>query len=627
MLISLCYIDGISRKDTPYFDNVNEQIAYFDTKEVETVDKSFYPPYYFNEIKFDDTELDFNTQVNYVRFQYLNKWYYYFIDHITYNSESVITLSLILDDIQTYMFNITVNSGIINRKFINRWISNRINRSYLRENLSNGEFEEQNKKVIYGNYLVVVMKFRTNQTRTFIKEHTSNFEYVVPYEYKFALYDNYVTNMEAQGKNLPIRRVFYKELSKAELVDAYVIPIEFLEPYVYISNGKLYIDDTYYSTLEVTDVGHTYDYFEDVFTVKRKLDTIEGYYSELVYTKQTSLYFSSPSDISFSKNSSLNVSFSSTYMPMLFDVNYLRIYFGNLSIGAQFPLHLSNYLADFVCETKVNFDNGIISYGIYLTGDNSNKYNTFVLDSNISYYPVVTDAYLAYVAENKSRWIAATVNTGIGIGKIILGCYMNNNLVSSYANDSIGDIMSNPSNYDRRYKNPTLRKKYQREVTNIELRARKEMNSIGTQGVTSMMDNDGGIISQGFKDLNAMYAPDIVKQTGNVFDNDYIKGLFIYTQNYKVRDYEQCAQYYHRNGYKVDEYVNNIPNIFAYVKNRYYFNVLKMNSLNIHVHNILESDDIVERIEERLIDGIRLWNKDIPIGTYQYDNVELEYLE
>ena len=38
---------------------------------------------------------------------------------------------------------------------------------------------------------------------------------------------------------------------------------------------------------------------------------------------------------------------------------------------------------------------------------------------------------------------------------------------------------------------------------------------------------------------------------------------------YKVQDYEQVAQYYNRYGYRVDEYVDNVDNIFAYCRNRY----------------------------------------------------------
>ena len=141
MNIYLAYIEGISRIDTPYFTSGSEQETYFDNKVVETIETTFYPPHYHNAINVSSDECDINTSINYLFFEYKNKRYYYFIDSITYSSESVITLNITMDYIQTYMFNIYIQNGIINRRFIDRFLGSRINRAYIRENVSKGELE------------------------------------------------------------------------------------------------------------------------------------------------------------------------------------------------------------------------------------------------------------------------------------------------------------------------------------------------------------------------------------------------------------------------------------------------------------------------------------------------------
>ena len=82
----------------------------------------------------------------------------------------------------------------------------------------------------------------------------------------------------------------------------------------------------------------------------------------------------------------------------------------------------------------------------------------------------------------------------------------------------------------------------------------------------------------------------------------------------------------------IDEYINEVDNVFDYVSTRYYYNILKMRDADISLVNSPASTEILELISERLENGIRLWNCDehstfVSIGDYTYDNVERSYLK
>ena len=157
MVIKLYYIEGISRIDTPYYANQGQQAtlaaqeAFFERHVVKEIDSAFYPPHYTNQVKLTTDDVDFNTNINYLSLEFNDKTYYYFIDDVEYLSENMIKLYITMDVIQTYMFDIRIASGVIERKFINRWTSNnKINRNYLREAVSDEEFIPVDFNIING---------------------------------------------------------------------------------------------------------------------------------------------------------------------------------------------------------------------------------------------------------------------------------------------------------------------------------------------------------------------------------------------------------------------------------------------------------------------------------------------
>ena len=135
-LLKLYYVEGISRTDTPLFDNIENQRQYYSDRLVVTIPDSFYPPHYRNEISLvlgDYFTPSSASQMNYLSLEYLGRVYYYFIDSIEYKNEDIATLNVTMDVIQTYMFDINYHNARVKRETIKRWNGDYINRNYINE--------------------------------------------------------------------------------------------------------------------------------------------------------------------------------------------------------------------------------------------------------------------------------------------------------------------------------------------------------------------------------------------------------------------------------------------------------------------------------------------------------------
>lgn len=146
--------------------------------------------------------------------------------------------------------------------------------------------------------------------------------------------------------------------------------------------------------------------------------------------------------------------------------------------------------------------------------------------------------------------------------------------------------------------------------------------SLSSRGITQYMDK--------------VFAPDYYKNVGSVGITQIDSSTKVMYRLDRVEDIESCGQYYHRNGYLVNEYINDARDIFSYVNTRYYYNILKLSDADIHMKNTIESAELIEEIKSRLYKGLRLWNykaltstegtATIEIGDFSYDNVEKSYI-
>lgn len=676
MNVTLYYVEGISRIDTPYFAtkttqaSLEKQEEFFTSKIVKTIQLSYYPPHYRNAIRFDEDDLTINDNVNYLSLDYNGKKYYYFIDSINYISESLIEVEITMDVIQTYMFDIYISNGIIERKFINRLIAGEYNRAYIRENVSNNEYVYYTHQVYNSDikqwlvfipvttYLCIkqanmIVKFNKNLpgllTDGFI--NTSYCTYITTYYpsvYSGHAWEDtldakdIMPSSDVTNGSMDITTAFGEWSSHNVTVDMYICPFNCSTDITltYVSSlGKVRVTaDTTYDDSSVSPVvrhtGAFYAYLHRIELVSGQAviptyclapdndpvahGALDGAYNPVFNSK----VLTGGQDIgNFASNGNRSVPYSSRYITQMLDENYIRIKYGSINNYTSIPLYLLT-LPRFRYNAAFNPNDGsriywLDSYDAIVP----DVFNTVTIDNNVLHYDLKNDPWKEYVAANRGRWAAATVNTALTI--FTKGAY--NNMQNKFANQEINDIMANPKSYDRRYKEPKLKTKPANMVAARErdIEAHNMNTKIGA--VDSAKNN---LVTQAFQDYNVACQPPTPKQVGNVGGIGAKDAYIMYYEEH-VQDYEQCAQYYHRNGFLVNEYINGTDNIFGYVFNRYYFNILKMQLPNVHLHNVIEDEDTINAITDRLVDGLRLWNvmyEDVSLGDFQYDNVELLYL-
>ena len=622
MKINLYYVEGISRIDTPSFNTkthtgtIQDQEEFFLTKLVKSIDSTFYPPYYRNSIKFDQTDLVITDNVNYLSLEYNGKTYYYFIDEINYTSTGIITLEVSMDTIQTFMFDIYISSGIIERKFINRWIGDKINRNYKRENLSDGlyTFESVNDITPDEHEWFIVKK--DVKANTHAVENLCGLKYERTYypcdiEFQTYLAMDIDITLDAYGElpsyyTLPIRFLNYIA-ADAHCSSLFVIPFS---PFIrsdYNPETKKFDYDKFIGN-EILGVGISKIYLN----YTKLISTDDSSRAILVSDVKHYTY-----NFTFEKNINKNVPFLSKYEPVMFDENYIRFIFGSRSSNTttslfkyDSPTLLCCYYASIIEGSRFYY---ISSSSTEYREDN---YRTLVSDVAPIKLDLISDSYAQFNETNKLRWLEAVGKTAVSASMLFGGIAIK----GAFAAADIAKIASTSLTPKRQ----KVSKKGQRAIESIQRSIRDELPSNIEKGIGSVSP----IASQGIQDINMMFTPDTIKQTSS--NNDISSCSYrIICELQKVNDYEQCAQYYHRNGYLVQDYITQVSNIFLHVRNRYYFDILKMNVPEVHLHNVIEDEDTVGLIEERLETGLRLWNvknSDVIMGDFTYDNVELDYL-
>lgn len=624
MDIVLGYIEGISRVDTPYFTSGSEQRTYFEDHEVETITTTFYPPHYNNTIRFDIADVNFNTQVNYLWFEFNNKVYYYFIDDVVYINESLIELYVTLDYIQTYMFNIYVQSGIIERKHINRWIQREqyyrwfINRSYIRENLSSNEFKVKSKNFINtdsSKYVLFLKQSKVDKTNsygnwaarstvTYWKSSSSLSDKfpitsVVPYDLKFGPGSVYSFSQSGSSNQSNLPHLVATGAYLAESLDMYICPFN---PF---SNIDISSPNLGVCTL-TGNITTSYINFDDMHG-----ETV--YYHKPVGDAYNILVRRNVYNFDYARNASINVPFSSSYITQMFDDNYERLMFGTSACSTSHPLYVLD-LPNINCRYTFDISNGSRIY--YLTAydyDNlyteDDIYNTMVIDTNILSIDLKNSPWAQYIANNKNRWAQLSMSN---ISEISRG-FLSVSSGSKYG--KIGSVTEKNIDYNfarKRDKKGRFTKGSRRIGSSATTESRDLFGEVPSSesytglasGIIGSMEN---VFNQYYTEKNLESAPSTLSQLGEAINGFVSHAHLIFQQHEQCVDYEQCANYYHRYGYLINEYVSNIGNIFAYVQNRYYFNILKMSDANVHLHNVIEDEFTLTMIKDRLDVGFRLW--------------------
>lgn len=651
-MITLYYIEGIDRENIPYvypaYKTQTTISDYLREHEVATIPNSYYPPYYRNIISISSEDFTGNfleTSVNYLGIVFGNKTYYYFIDRIEYVNEDLYKLHVTMDVIMTYINDIKVHSGIIERKFIDRWINNRtINRAYKRENASNGLFQLTQRKYLSkrsnydgeykDNVIDGIFVIRTtenpwkpagsipflNGSPSTLYSDSVNFSsryatYIVPYiSNKFSSTIQYEGAEEGvyTSQKTTTALTLYHGLSHPAVVDCRYYPINLFEDnfwFIRRNNTDCIVSTNILNWClgkEITPtpgIDYNYEliaYLASELTIK----PIKGTYTFIL-----------------NKPSNKNKPFTSEDVPALIDENYIRLSYGDGEVQATAQLYL---ITSPTIEYNYKYDINNAARYYWFTATNSvtirnervygqdNSISSLAVNENPITLDLVNDAWGTWKAYNSATLPLTIGKTALDIGKFALDTYI------TYKNP-MAELLSNSGFVDKRFKKPTLNKKGQRELFNIQNNESEDIRQ-GLYDIANMPGRFENII-------NSSREPDTVKSSGNFTTAISSEGMNIRMDIYKVNDYEQCAQYYHRYGYLVDEYINEVDNIFDYVSTRYYYNVLKMRDVDISLVNSPASTEVLDLIKERLENGIRLWNCDhqhtfVDIGNYAYDNIE-----
>lgn len=611
------YIEGLTDIDTPYFASQAEQEDYFTKHTIRTINTSFYPPHYTNRIIVDTEDIELNVSINYCWFEYNYKFYYYFIDSIEYISEDTLAINIRMDVIQTYMFNIYLSSGIIERKHINRYIQYGTpghqyygyNRNYIRENVSNGDFILDGYEIIKTSQLYLVIKvakepgnnyfhYQTYVTNPLTNDNIT--ETFVPYAYfMYPIGANRVECSTSQA-------TFGNDLEIGNMSDIIEDP-NVLE--MYVVRHKIYNFDKDGSTWIYSGVApYQYQLYRGLFfampTLKEEYNVGQVSHFRIRFDIEFDAedYIAGQSDIvdlpfNSLRITSINLPWSERNEPSLVDENYYRVTYGDTSAVSTCSLYKIEYSELTLYQVSM-IDDGCYAY--YIQGKynyGSNAEGGIALSNLKGYVPLINDPWKEYQANNAARWAVATFQAAKNIISLFVGAAGK----ASYVTGAVNSV---------------------RHMTNMS-KGKIKSERLTTQNVTSYSSRnynrtgdiiDGAVgsatplIEQGLADYNAMMKPVTTRGpaefANSLLSLDYLP---VY-KRYKVNDLIQCGRYFYMNGNKVNEFVTDLNNIFAYVNTRFYFNMLKFGECNIHLHNIIENETDVAIVEERLLNGVRIWN-------------------
>lgn len=598
---------GISRLDEPCFENISQQTLYFNSLECLNID-AVYPPYYTNKISFSTEDIDITKKYNYLSLQFNNKWYYYFIDDISYINEDIFELQITMDTIQTFMFDFSIINATVTRSSINRWNSDgTINRNYIRENLSKGQFVV-NTYNEYTNDIGFAIAFSSknlNSTNDSTCDIIDN-DKIIPtglYAYIIPIFspDKIITGTSNNGKlkygyyridpDLPTTTTkvgsefSWSALNLNILIDnPYIINIIYVNSrclndifdYIFIDNTNTIsgLSEFYIRTKRSSNIGSEVKLYPQVN--RTYLATIDGTKYPYLSVKSLPNYFVKNLSLqpkSFIQNDRLGVQLTSNLVPQLLDNNYITVKYGERSSMTEFPLYKAT-------KTTLNYYQSVDLFSgnrCYFINDSDNKIDkhfTLITSSYPQTFNLINDAWNSYYANNKAS--LGALGTSYAIANILYkGAY------SNYNNSVI------------------LSAKY------------KSQNVASPMAKMGLLNTGLNIINYGVDRLitreNLENAPASLIQTGTIsidsLNKSFIETYVVMT----VSDIEECAEELEHYGYKQNIDIRNIDNVFAELNNRYYYNIIKLEDISIKerilIGNVLKSD-LLSRFEN----GLRMWN-------------------
>lgn len=643
-MIKLGYLDGYNKFNEISFNSIEEQQEYFDNLVDITID-AYYPPHYTNIIKLDINEVPQASRINFVILEYREKYYYYFIDSIRYVNEDTYEILISMDTIQTYAFDFTIKKGVVIRESINRWNNNKINRNYIPENISEGEFINTHYSKFSNKYFIQVL---------------STSDYPVDEDYKYTNPKTYEpTRMISSpdgitGIMFAYNYLFYKP--SIELKNSIFIEIRyngvfhraktftlnqfmafFQEHYNRDSTKNIrLINCDYMKFINITEynlANTTYIVF-DIDTSYCIIDLGELFYlhiadnspilfvisqSTKLYNIQYSAYINNEL---FSKNNELYKSFNIKYIPQLLDENYMSVVYGEKAKLTQTPLRMYDTVY-FNFKSYFDFQSGSRGYACF---DEYDKYNTFVQALYGNDFVLFNSYWVNYEATHKSSltdgYALAQTNNALNFMKGTLGSYSNSTYNISTSSSGATQSMNTQYGY------------YQDFNTSYSGSKNFTQNIVGYNPISATTNaiSFGQNMYNTYKEREILKAdlkasPDAMSGLTEIimsYATDSIENIYAI---YQVRDIEACARYFEYNGYKVHRIINGNYRYNQICNNRYYYNVIKLQDIDISISSLIPND-IIGDIKQRLLNGIRIFKNSLSsiLEVLEYDNVENDNL-
>lgn len=659
MELKLYRVPGISKTDTPYFASQSAQEQYFESKRLATIKPNdfYYPPFYEDVIKVEWDTYRLYTNANYLSFTFNGLVCYYFINSVTYLNESVWELHVEMDVIQTFYFMINFHSGICERRHIARWIRNtpndpyKINRSYIRENVSNNisvpkaknfiskittyQGESDSEELWLGIKLnsTVVQSGATTFTRKFTtRVHQLGTVYMDFNGYTFFCINRTINKIKVYHNGSLVHSYtgdiayplpFLIDDPKTNEVIIYKGK-PFASSHGYIDGTTLVINDEY--ARDYTQDGIVYGVVTPKYTEVQNPPGIETSLIGDLYMKHHGFVNIVP-PYSFSRCTGTNAQAQIKYEPCLLDENYIRLTYGDGTSLAEYPTYNVVIQGD-VTKLYINYLFGLEDGSITLlindtdTFNFNNTYDSLLVLSDVVNLDIMSSPWKDYIANNKNRYITAAIKTGCNAAQTIVSMAS-----SLYGADvSSKAITNNPRMY--KPKRGGLTAKASRRLDDIRASTITDLSNTAAGGLSGTM----APIYQLLEDSNMQTVPLKTSSFGNpsALTNFTCN---VYYQWHVVQNISYCFKFYTMYGNRVDELWSAstsstlLSDLFTTYNVRYYYNYLKFRDLNVEL-SYFDSIEKREQLEERLMAGIRLWNvanRDV-IGDYSLDNVERSFL-
>lgn len=587
MNITLYYIKGISLTDTPVFDTLAHQALFFSEQERLVIESGFYPPYFRNTITLDISDYDFTSPSNYLSLNFNDKDYYYFITGRRYISETVIELDIEMDTIQTYMFDAEFNSWFLERYTINRWSGPPnamfINRSYIRENYSNGCFTKCDTEVVVNDNSkewFIVFKASGTPWGSLAQPAVSTFNVIYPdvkcpspYLYFFVPLNDYYYNL-TNDKADPFEALKYGP-QQSGYVDIYIIP---------------------FNPITNFNINHTLERIEyDAFDEDELTGFTEGQIAETVSTckglvpgeNEELVPYKHQGDIDVIPNlapPSSITAFDPKKVPAMLDENYVLFRFGDYKNFSEYPLYnlTSTKITYMYWSDVINgyryYD--LKPYGVLYI---PNQYGSLVCNAVSLVYDLKNNGWQSYISANRCT---------------ILSAIMNSTSVSSFRKSMVSDSFS--SEKVGAYKEGLLKEggSSLRDYSNTSWKR-------STSSSENFRFNFGNTLYSSMAQIgNALAMPDGVRTTGQgLSDIEGLDGYILY-QRFYCDNFNEVARFYESYGYKVSTVGKS--NLFDYTMlgGRYFYDYVQTKELHVVIGDRATEDNFISRFNS----GLRLWH-------------------